>query len=505
MLKFNRLVILPALSGILLALAFPKFNLFWLAWFALVPLFIALGNTKNWKESLLCGFCFGSVFFGIHLFWLNSLFRFVGWWVLLGWVGLILFQTLFILLFAVIFRLFVSDFLASRMTLDIFQPEVTALVGGCRKDSMLISTLKRSGYVVLVAALWIFIEWLRAWGPFGVTGGVVGYTQVKMLPLIQIASFSSVYGVSFIVVIFNVSLALFMVNHKKWQPLFVSVMIIALCFGYGMRVIDSRGETTKSISDILRGSIKTVKLSLIQPNIDQKDKLDTSMIMSTFNINDRLTRKAVFSSQPDIVIWPETAIFAFLLDDPILLAKVKKLLIETHTWLITGIPFQKDGKAYNSIVSISPRGEVVSRYDKGQPVPFGEYLPFRKLLYPLLKGVGYYDGEFSANKDSLPIEADRLKIAAAICFESTFPSLIRNRVNKDSDFILVLTNDAWFGDSAAPYYHINTGVFRAIENRKYFIQVGNTGVSAVIDPYGRVLRKTEVNRRDILTFEIPLS
>ncbi|MEA3493791.1 MAG: apolipoprotein N-acyltransferase [Candidatus Margulisiibacteriota bacterium] len=504
--KFSKLVILSALSGILLALAFPKFNLFWIAWFALVPLFIALGNTKNWKESVICGFFFGTVFFGIHLSWMNSLFRFVGWWVVLGWASLILFQTLFILLFALIFRVFISDFSDPRMTSNIFQSEATALVGGRRKDLIIISSLKRIAYVFFVAVLWIFIEWLRAWGPFGVTGGVVGYTQVNMLPLIQIASFSSVYGVSFIVVMFNVSLALFVVNYRKWQPLFILSLIIALCVGHGMQVIKAQvgAKGKRSISDVLRGSVKTVRLSLIQPNIDQKDKLDASMIMSTFNINDQLTRKAAFSSRPDIVVWPETAVFAYLLDDPILLAKIRRLLIETNTWLITGTPFYREGKAYNSIVSFSPRGEVISRYDKERPVPFSEYLPFRKLLYPLLKGVGYYDGEFSANKDPQAIEAKRIKIAAAICFESTFPSLIRKRVENNSDFILVLTNDAWFGDSSAPYYHINTGVFRAIENRKYFIQVGNSGVSAVIDPYGRILRRTDVNRRGILTFEIPL-
>ena len=158
-----------------------------------------------------------------------------------------------------------------------------------------------------------------------------------------------------------------------------------------------------------------------------------------------------------------------------------------------------------TITVFSPAGKAVSRYDKERPVPFGEYLPFRKILYPVLKGVGYYDSEFAGNPETEVIKAKNLNIATAVCFESTFPDLIRKRVKKDSDFILVVTNDAWFGSSAALEQHLNAGILRAIENRRYLIQAGNTGISAVVDPFGRVLKKTKINQQEILTFEIPLS
>ena len=471
--RIIRLILFSGLSGILLALAFPKFNLYWLAWIALVPFFIALNRAKSLKESLLSGFFFGIFFFGIHLFWVTSLFRFVQIWIVLGWVALVLYQTLFMCLFVMVLR-----FINPRRVL-------------C---------------AIPIALLWVIVEWLRAWGPFGVTGGDLGYSQAQVLPLIQIASFASVYGVSFLVALVNVTISnliiTFMAVRNKLEEIkffptvLVPVLVLGLvlgCYGYGIYVMEQGSR------DEGRG----IKIALIQPNIDQEDKLDPAKVMTTFELQEKMSRRAALE-KPDIIIWPETAIFSYLLYDTRLLPKVKQIAIDTKAWLIFGTPHYIGENAFNSIVSMSPSGEIVSRYDKQQLVPFGEYLPFRRILFPLLKGVGYYDYEFSSNPHPELLSAAGLKIAAAICFESTFPYIIRQRAKKDSDFILLVTNDAWFGNSSAPYFHLNTGIFRAIENRKYFVQVANTGFTAVIDPYGRILKETKLDRRGIFNFELPL-
>jgi len=493
-------------AGVLLALAFPKFNLFWIAWIALVPFFVALGSAKSFKDAMICGFLFGAVFFGIDLYWVTSLFRFAGWWVVFGWGALVLFQTLFMVLFALAFRLVISSFNFARLDLNPFQPEVTAFVGGMRRSLGVSSGLKGFFYAVVVALLWVAVEWLRAWGPFGVTGGDLGYSQAAFLPIVQIASFSSVYGVSFLLVLCNVALALFAAGFKRWQPLLLSFLLVIMAVGYGMNAMRSPSPVPRSssLTDVLRGSIRTVKISLIQPSIDQRDKLDPSKVFPIYETHERMTRQAM-SERPEIVIWPESAVFTYLLKDNLLFPRLKRLLAEEGVWLIAGTPHYEGDTAFNSVASISPAGRVVSRYDKERPVPFGEYLPFRKILYPVLRGVGYYDSEFAGNPNPRAIRAGNLNIATAVCFESTFPELIKKRVNKNSDFILIVTNDAWFGDSAALEQHLNAGILRAVENRKYFIQAGNTGISAVIDPFGRVLKRTGVNQREILTFEIPLS
>jgi apolipoprotein N-acyltransferase len=460
-------VAVSIISGILLALAFPKFDLWWLAWVALVPLFWALRKTENWKQSLVCGFAFGLVFFGIHLFWVNTLTRFVGWWAVLAWGCLVIFQSLFILLFCLFTK-----------PLD-----------------------KSSGYYPLFTALlWTAIEWLRAWGPFGVTGGDIGYSQAQFLPLIQIASFASVYGVSFMVVLVNAALAdvgtaLVAVREKRTGinpvPTLCTLVLAGLLVGGAC--VYGELEIRHSKFDIRHFP----RIALIQPNIDQMDKMNPRLVIPIYEIQEKMTRQAA-TLEPEIIIWPETAVLSYIERDPRLLSRLRQLAKEVDAWLVIGTPHYDDsGKIYNSIISISPSGEIVSRYDKERLVPFGEYLPFRPLLYPFLKYTRYYEEDFGGNPDPQPVMAAGYKIAAAVCFESTFPDLIRRRAAKGCDFILTITNDAWFGDSSAPYYHLNNAVFRAIENRRYFVQVGNTGLSAVIDPYGRILKKSRLKEKGV--------
>jgi len=469
----------PIISGVLLALAFPKFNLWPLAWVALVPFFLALKNAKTWQSSALAGFLFGAVFFGIHLFWVTALFRFAGWWVVTGWVGLMLFQALFMGVFAL-----ASYFLLSTIYL------IAGRHGFQRPSSQFLVPF-------FVSLLWTFIEWLRLQGLFGLSAGAVGYSQAAFLPLIQIASFSSVYGVSFLVVLIN---AMFVEVIRKPATerrgfLLAIILLFVLVLSYGFYVLSGSREVDS------QASRKLPKLALIQPNIDQKDKMDYAQVFPVYEIQAELTRQAA-AEKPDVIIWPETAVFAYLLRDPVLWPRFQALIKETKTCLVVGTPYHDSlrNKIFNSIVSFSNSGEIIARFDKEHLVPFGEYLPFKPLLFPLLKGTGYFNQNYDPANFSEPFFVRDLKVAPAICFESTFPALIAARVEPATAFILTVTNDAWFGTSAAPYFHLNNGVFRAIENRKYFVQVGNTGFSAVIDPYGRILKQSRLNKREIVIF-----
>jgi len=455
------------LSGLLFALSFPKFNLFWLAWVALVPFFYALFQTKNFKERLGVGLAFGGTFFIISFVWILELFRFAGWWVYFGWVALAIFQTFFILLFALAFPL-------------------------CRRNSF------------FIALLWIAVEYLRSLGPLGVPFGLVGYSQAGFLPIIQIARFTSVYGVSFLVVLVNAVLADIFVNVgtglvpvrdtrtaiKAVPTLIVALLLIGSYF-YGFVVLSEKTITETNLN-----------LALIQPNIDQKIKIDPDKVDEVFAIYEEMTKKAALE-KPEVIIWPETAVYSYLMRDNKYRFRLQELAREIRASLVFGTPHYDGGKSYNSIISMSPAGEVVDRYDKGHLVPFGEYLPFKPLLYPLLKSIGYYESEFASGKTK-GLKIGRHNVAASICFESVFPDKMRELAKKKSEFILLVTNDGWFGDSSILPYHINCGIFRAIENRKYFVQASNTGITAVIDPWGRVVQKLKPHSRGILFTKIPL-
>jgi apolipoprotein N-acyltransferase len=446
-----------AAAAVLTALIFPKFNLTWLAWIALVPFFSLLITSQNRQEGLKQGFVFGFIFFLLHLYWLLTLAEFVSWWIVLGWIVLAIFQTLFILLFV-------------------------CLV-------LLTKPVWRSWAIPF---FWVMVEWLRAWGPFGVSGGDLGYSQATCLPLIQIASFTSVYGVSFLIALVNAAFAQIMVERKKIGLLIVATGLLIATLVYGHFVLQQASQPTNQY----------LKLALIQANIPQKEKLNPRSVPQIFAVHQELTKKSL-ADRPDIIIWPETALFTYLFQDQQIWGGLQELIRQASCPFIIGTPHYQNGKAYNSVVSISATGEVLSFYYKQHLVPFGEYLPFRQLLFPILKGVGYYDSEFASDQPPGPLRIKNLSIAAAVCFESVFPQVIKERVNKETAFILLVTNDAWFGNSAASYFHLNAGVLRAIENRRYFVQVGNTGFSALIDPFGRIIKVSDLNKQQVLLVKVP--
>ncbi|MBI5699605.1 apolipoprotein N-acyltransferase [Candidatus Saganbacteria bacterium] len=445
------------LSGILLALCFPKFNLWPLAFVALVPLLVEIQQKKTPREAAVSGFVFGLVFFGINLFWVNTLIPYGGPFVPLGWLLLAAGEALFVALACYLIRR-----INSRLNFS--------------------------------ALVWVGIEYLRSLGIFGITAGTIGYTQAHFLPIAQLASFSTVYGVSFLVVLVNIVLARFYLTRKNHLELFLVLIIFISAFFWGSSQIpDNR----------IAGSPDTLTITLVQGAIPQERKLDHRYNAENFKIHLDLTRQAL-KEKPDIIIWPETVVFTYILNDPPYRKAMEDLAREAKAYILTGTPFyDRSGNIYNSIVAFSPSGEVVSRYDKQHLVAFGEYLPFRPLLYPILRSTNMFQADFTPNSRTSSLILGQKKIASAICFESTFSDLLRKQA-PGAAFLLTITNDAWFNDSAAPYQHFENGVFRAIENRKYFIQCANTGISGVIDPYGRVIKRTKVFERGSLTFKIPL-
>lgn len=450
-------LLMVMLSGILMSLSFPTTNFYWLAWIGLVPFFWVLKKCENWKQAAFYGFVFGLVFFGVVYFWLTALYRFVGVWIALGYLSAVIFQSLYVIGFAL-------SFYAVR---------------------------NLSVRWAAVPFVWVIWEWLRAAGPFGSTFGGIGYSQAALLPLIQICSFTTVYGISFLLAMSGAALAE-AAEKKKIITLFLPVSLVILCVIYGYWYLGQ----SQPVSEVIR-------LSIIQPNIDQMQKMDARNKMVNYEIQERLTL-SIIKDDPQIIVWPETAIFSYLLRDQAMWQKVRGMVLEAKAWFIIGIPHYEKGNIYNSVVAISPSAEAAARYDKQRLVPFGEYLPFRPLLFPLLKGVGYYDQEFNSNPRPVNLSAGDLRIATVVCFESTFPDTVRQRVKPGADLILTLTNDSWFGDSAAAYSHLNAGIFRAIENRRYFIQAANTGISAVIDPCGRMIGRAGMNEEKALTVEVPL-
>ena len=444
--------ILCILSTILLILSFPKFNLWILAWFAFVPLFFALRNKSKFKAFLL------SYFAGI-IFWLGTIY----WLVHVTFVGLIS----LVLYLALYFGVF--GFIIARY-----------------------SILYTRYSIVLIPSIWVLLEYLRSYLFTGFGWGLLGYSQYLNLSAIQIADITGAWGISFLVMMINVFaygvMRYALCAMRKKQKALLSVtnyllpaFILFLSLGYGFHELYMTHDAGG----------RRLTVSVIQGNIPQSIKwLDYAkeQILERYL---SLTSEAL-SDNPDLIIWPEAALPGVLNQDGHLKEKLKAFVGECGVPLLAGAVYSDKSAYYNSAILISGNGEIAKRYDKLHLVPFGEYVPVKKIFGFLETVVPI--GDFVPGKEytvfSLDAKTgktqDARRFSVLICFEDIFPQISRGFVKKGADFLVNITNDAWFGDTSSPYQHLQASVFRAVENGVYLVRAANTGISGFISPYGEV-------------------
>ena len=448
---------LSLLSGILLIFSFPKFDLEFLAWFALVPLFYSIEG-KGLFDSFILGCSTGFISFLGILYWIIVAVH------TYGNVPLVL-SGLILLLLVVYLSLFIGAFTFLTRLIQI-----------------------RSGLetILFTPFLWVTLEYLRSFLLTGFPWANLGHSQYLNLPLIQMADITGVYGLSFVILLTNATLFWVLRQWPKKSFPFREVVMTALIllgflfYGYAkMRSIDWQ---------VLLQPI--LKVGLVQGNIDQSIKWDESFQRETLRIYDRLSFK-VAEGRPDLIIWPETATPFFYQDAKEYQPLVLDIPKRTDAFLLFGTPSYKikRGKAnhYNSAYLASPSGDLVGGYDKIHLVPFGEYVPFGD--YISLGSLGEGIGDFKSGKEIFNFSIPQGKFGVLICFEIIFPDLCRRFVKDGANFLVTITNDAWFGRTSAPYQHFAIATFRAIENRVFIARAANTGISGFIDPKGKIVEE----------------
>jgi len=462
----DKTLLWAALSGLLLAGAFPRPDFYPLAWVALIPLLLVMQ-----KRPFAAGFTCGMAFFAAVLYWLNIVMTTYG--------GLRP-------VFSVLAYLFLVAYLALYFG--------TASWLACRCFSLF-----RLPYLASLPFFWVAFEYLRGVALTGFPWALLGYSQQNFPAAIQSADVTGVYGVSFLLVAVNCALAwVFQTPRNKTAWLGAGVVVVmSLCHvGYGLwRLagdLDSRPQQ--------------LKVSLIQGNIDQGQKWDPAFRAGNVAKYIRLSRQAA-QSAPDLVIWPEAATPFYLQEDSLLSRQVKDLPTQLNTAFLIGSPAYErlasgDVTYFNSAYLLGPEGRVVARSDKIHLVPFGEYVPLAGLLSfidKLVVGVG----DFSPGRVQ-PLPLDGHSLGVLICYEVIFPSLARDYVASGSSLLVNLTNDAWFGRSSAPYQHLAMARFRAIENRIWLVRAANTGISATVSPSGKVLQSSPLFTDAILNETVGL-
>lgn len=464
---------LSLLSGIVISLSFPPLRLGFMAYWGLIPFFIILQDT-NYKEAIRWGYITG-LFLNIGtLYWIS-------WVTIPGSVAAILYLPVFLVLYAIF-----HTFLRLR--------------------------LGQKYLFLCIPFLWTGIEYLRSLGVLGFPWTSLAYTQTYYLSLIQYASYTSLYGISFWVVTINVVIMVIFINHdnlKKVAFYFIILICLFLFPWFYGKIVIPKKETVQ----------ENIKIALIQGNIDPYVKSDVEFWDENFNIYNSLSRE-VAKQHPQLLIWPETAAPCYLRYTPEYLAKVKNLITELNIPLITGahdVNFMTNHEYlnFNAVFLILPHSARLESYSKLHLVPFGERVPFTD-IFPLLKdfleSLEMGEGNFSPGDEiktfEIPINESKrqfIRVPVIICFESLFPGLVRKFVaDKGAQILVIITNDGWFKRSAAPYHHAQAAVFRAIENHIPIARCANTGVSMFIDPFGRTIDATPIFERLNLVADLPL-
>jgi len=467
---------LSALSGFLLILAFPTFDLEALAWVAFIP-WLWAGRKKSPPQAAFLGFVAGFTFFTGLLYWVYGVLTEYGH--LPGPVGLffLIVLTAYLALYFSAFSFFLS-WAASKLYL----PET-----------------------LLAPPLWVSLEYLRGILFSGFPWGLLGYSQFLTLPMVQISDITGIYGVSFVIMLVNVSLYRFATTfmERGWKPaskevLAAGIIVILMGFYGHWRLINLAEKTQTGTA---------FRVALIQGNIRQEIKWEPQFQEETVKIYSDLTAQTS-GQRSDLIIWPETATPFFFQTAYPWRSRILELSHKMGVPILFGAPaFERQGSRvnyFNSAFLISPEKKILGRYDKVHLVPFGEYAPLSGLLGFTRDIIGAI-GDFTPGKGVQNLALPWGKFGVLICYEAIFPDLTRQFVEQGAQFLVNITNDAWFGQTAAPYQHLSMAVVRAVENRAPMARAANTGISAIIDSGGRVTAATGIFTREVIFGNIYLN
>ncbi len=464
----------------LLVLIFPKFDLEVLAWVAAVPLFWAIAG-QSIRRSFWLGLLCGVVHYLGTIYWIAYTLTRYGKLPMAAGIAMLL-------LLVVYMAAYWGIFAAVIRWLEI-----------------------RRGLIFPVTAplVWTALEYARTYFLSGFPWALLGYSQYKTLPSVQIADITGVYGVSFVIMLVNACLAYALVGwveerdptiNARWTAL-GGALVLLLSLGYGWW----------QISSYPAHSGKPLRVGVAQGNIEQDIKWDPAFQQETVNIYRGLTQELV-RQRVQMAVWPETAAPFYFQSDKIFQPQICNLARSRQVPLLFGSPAyqtaSEDVTFYNAAFFVSPDGQPTGIYNKIHLVPFGEYIPLRWLLGfagEMLGGIIGQIGDFGAGETYTIFHMPQGNFGVVICFEILFPDLVRRFPNSGADFLVNITNDAWFGDTAAPYQHFSTLTLRAVENRRYIVRAANTGISGFVDPLGSPASQTQIFTRGCLVQDIYLN
>ena len=464
----------PPAAGLAFALAYPPLNLLPLAILAPWPLlaFLEGNDGASPRRAFLGGYLFGLAHFGALLTWIAGLTGFS--------------------------VMAVPAYIATVLVMA-FNGGLTALAVGFARG-------RRVPVVLSLPLAWTAIEWLRSFGDLGFTWGLAADTLAAYPLLIQPAELGGAYLLS--LWLLSVSAVLWGLLRARRPAIAALAIVLAAAVPlYGF----------VRLEHLERASAEWPRLdaAAIQPNIPQDRKWDEAFVDETLRRLVVLTRRAA-ADDPELVVWPESAVPVYLRYDPRARELVPALSAEIDAPILTGtndadtLPGESgaepaDYRVYNAAFLVRPEGFAPGRYAKRRLVPVAERVPFvPSVATSLFERLSSWTGQFAPGEPWTTWSVGEFGFGVTICYESVFPNVSRRLVREGADFLVNITNDAWFGPTAAPYQHASHLSLRAVENRVSYLRSANTGISGWVDPLGRWRVRTPLYDFAVITAELPI-
>jgi apolipoprotein N-acyltransferase len=463
---------LAATSGVLLFLSFPKFGHGAVAWVALVPLLTALPGASGWA-ALRLGYVTGAVSGLGILYWTALVVTQYGGLSLPVGIAVMALLCLACALFPCAFA-----WMAARW------------IQALGLEALLLTPIA-----------WVTTELLRAHTLLNFSWCLLGYSQHRNLPFIQIASYTAVYGVSFLLSGTSAVLA-----YAVLQPDPRRRRAAAIGLAATLVVVYLHGRVMLARSVPESG---TVRVGLVQGDVRQDQKWNPARAWENIDNHLDLTRRAA-AQGARLVVWPESAVPFYFDHTPALASELRDLVRRYDLHLVFGnddreVTTDENYRVWVGAKLLEPGGRLGMRYHKIQLVPFGEYVPVQslftlggRLTAKLVKEVA----DFTPGTEYAVGRMDGHGLGVFICYEAIFPDLVRRFPKDGAELLVNITNDAWYGTTSAPYQHMAMAAFRAVENGKYLVRAANTGITAVVDPRGRVLESTRLFERGVLVRDV---
>ena len=478
-------------SGLLYTSCFAPFNLTWFCWIALTPLIAAIlfsgkESRHPWLRNLALGYVTGLTFFWTALSWLTTV-------TILGWFVLQFYMAIYFALWAWFCGLLRPREARRQLSADKWdQMLAEARSTAALPRSPWTKSTNNLLLAFLLAAAWTTQEWLRGWVFSGWGWNGLGVALHDTWPLIQIAEFTGVAGLSFMVAFANVILVttacrlVLEARTHTTRPHFDLTLTMAAIVGvltFGLRASQVSAPT------------KPLRVAAVQSNVPQNQKFDPQFTPKIFDKFRRLSEIALRSNPPpDLLIWPESSTPGPVLIEPESNKFVMDLTASAESDLLLGTIDEENRDVYNAALLISDGGERVQLYRKVHLVPFGEYVPGRHRVPLLARIVGdQVPGDFSAGREYtvFSLTNSDVQVAPLICFEDTIGELVRQFVlstetNPGANLLVDITNDGWFLHSAGSHQHLANAIFRCVETRRPMVRAANTGVTCFVNQSGRI-------------------